>query len=65
MAERPDTVDDGVTGLPAEFEALRWFHLPPVCLSDADRHRCRDTGNPGSERQRSSTAAVIDPLHLL
>ena len=35
MAERTDTVDDGVTGLPAEFEALRWFHLPPVCLSES------------------------------
>jgi hypothetical protein len=35
MAERPNTVDDGPTGLPAEFEALRWFHLPPVCLSES------------------------------
>ena len=32
IAEHPDTVDDGPTGLPAVFEALRWFHLPAACL---------------------------------
>ena len=35
MAERPDIVDDGVTRIPPEFEALRWFHLSPVCLSES------------------------------
>jgi selenocysteine lyase/cysteine desulfurase len=33
MAGRPDAVEDGPTGLAAEFEALRWFVLPPGCLS--------------------------------
>jgi len=28
----PDRIDDGPTGLPDDFEALRWFVLPPVCL---------------------------------
>jgi selenocysteine lyase/cysteine desulfurase len=33
LAARSDAVDDGPTGLPAEFEALRWFPLPPECLA--------------------------------
>jgi selenocysteine lyase/cysteine desulfurase len=33
IAEHPDSVDDGPTGLPTEFETLRWFPLPSVCLS--------------------------------
>ncbi len=32
FASRADLVDDGPTGLPEDFEALRWFVLPPVCL---------------------------------
>jgi hypothetical protein len=36
LAGRPDQIEDGSTGLPDEFEALRWFHLPPGCLSDHD-----------------------------
>jgi hypothetical protein len=24
---------DGLSGLPADVEALRWFHLPPACLT--------------------------------
>jgi len=32
MAARPDRLDEGPTGLPPEFEALRWFPLPPACL---------------------------------
>ena len=32
VAGRPDHVADGPTGLPASFEALREFHLPPRCL---------------------------------
>jgi len=30
-----DEVPDGATGLPAHFEALRWFPLPPDCLTTA------------------------------
>jgi selenocysteine lyase/cysteine desulfurase len=29
----PGRIDAGPTGLPPEFEALRWFPLPPSCLS--------------------------------
>lgn len=32
----PDEPADGTTGLPAGFEALRWFPLPPQCLDDLD-----------------------------
>jgi selenocysteine lyase/cysteine desulfurase len=35
LAGRPDQVGDGTTGLPPEFEALRWFVLPPECLTPA------------------------------
>ncbi|MFF4656412.1 aminotransferase class V-fold PLP-dependent enzyme [Streptomyces sp. NPDC001381] len=33
FASRPDRLDAGPTGLPADFERMRWFPLPPVCLS--------------------------------
>jgi selenocysteine lyase/cysteine desulfurase len=32
LATRPRRIDGGPTGLSAEFEALRWFPLPPACL---------------------------------
>jgi selenocysteine lyase/cysteine desulfurase len=32
MASRPRHIGDGPTGLSPEFEALRWFPLPPACL---------------------------------
>jgi hypothetical protein len=32
LAARPAHLDQGPTGLPPEFEALRWFPLPPACL---------------------------------
>jgi len=32
LAARPARLADGPTGLPPEFEALRWFPLPPACL---------------------------------
>jgi selenocysteine lyase/cysteine desulfurase len=28
----PDQVGDGPTGLPADFERMRWFPLPPACV---------------------------------
>jgi len=37
LASRPDRLDDGPTGLPGDFEQLRWFHLPPACLHDNQR----------------------------
>jgi len=33
LSSRPDQLDDRPTGLPGDFERLRWFHLPPACLS--------------------------------
>ncbi|CAN5658029.1 aminotransferase class V-fold PLP-dependent enzyme [soil metagenome] len=35
MAARSDKVPDGDTGLPAHFEALRWFPLPASCVTAA------------------------------
>ena len=32
LAARPVHLEEGSTGLPPEFEALRWFPLPPACL---------------------------------
>ncbi len=32
LAARPARLDGGPTGLPPEFETLRWFPLPPACL---------------------------------
>ena len=32
LAARPAALDDGPTGLGPDFEALRWFPLPPACL---------------------------------
>jgi selenocysteine lyase/cysteine desulfurase len=32
LAARPARLDEGPTGLPSDFEALRWFPLPPACL---------------------------------
>ena len=36
LAARPDHIDDGPTGLPGDFEALRWFPLPPACLAPTE-----------------------------
>ena len=35
LAVTPDRLDDGPAGLPDDFEELRWFCLPPVCLDGA------------------------------
>lgn len=37
FAAAADRIDDGPTGLPEDFEALRWFHLPGACLVDPHR----------------------------
>ena len=34
LTGRPDRLEDGPTGLPDDFERLRWFPLPPTCLPD-------------------------------
>jgi selenocysteine lyase/cysteine desulfurase len=35
LAARPARLDNGPTGLPDDFEELRWFALPPACLEGA------------------------------
>lgn len=35
FAARDDHLDEGPTGLPPDFEALRWFPLPPACTAPA------------------------------
>jgi len=37
IATLPDRLDEGPTGLPPDFEALRWFPLPLACLQDVPR----------------------------
>ena len=32
LGARPAHLEEGPTGLPPDFEALRWFPLPPACL---------------------------------
>ncbi|MFD8304547.1 aminotransferase class V-fold PLP-dependent enzyme [Streptomyces sp. NPDC059690] len=32
LAARPGPLDTGPTGLPADFERMRWFPLPPTCV---------------------------------
>ncbi|GAB1692803.1 aminotransferase class V-fold PLP-dependent enzyme [Krasilnikovia sp. M28-CT-15] len=36
ISSRPDSIDGDPTGLPPDFEALRWFHLPPTCVTRPD-----------------------------
>ena len=36
IGEHPDDIDGGPTGLTPDFETLRWFHLPPICLTPAE-----------------------------
>jgi selenocysteine lyase/cysteine desulfurase len=36
LAGRPERFDEGPTGLSDDFEALRWFLLPPACLTRTD-----------------------------
>lgn len=62
MAQRPDHIEQGPTGLSADFEKLRWFPLPKICLTvpSASGEAC-DTSpeqSPGSSAcpsERSST----------
>ena len=48
LAARPAAVNDGPTGLGPDFEALRWFPLPPACLgpqpADAAAHPASGPG---------------------
>ncbi|GAA4725520.1 aminotransferase [Phytohabitans rumicis] len=38
LATYPKQIDSGPTGLDSDFEALRWFHLPPACLGRTASH---------------------------
>jgi selenocysteine lyase/cysteine desulfurase len=52
MAAAPDPLDDGPTGLSAEFEALRWFHLPAACLTDPPGAAAACANRPPTPRRR-------------
>ncbi|WP_160148774.1 aminotransferase class V-fold PLP-dependent enzyme [Amycolatopsis alkalitolerans] len=39
LEARPDGIESGPTGLAADFEELRWFHLPPGCLTQPEIRR--------------------------
>jgi len=53
LASRPDRLEEGPTGLPADLEALRWFPLPPGCLDHA--------GGYLTNRPRRYAAAAASP----
>ena len=38
LVARPDHIDDSPTGLAEDFEALRWFPLPPVSLTPTEKN---------------------------
>ncbi len=40
LASRADHIDEGPTGLASDFEALRWFPLPPACLTRTEDRMC-------------------------
>jgi selenocysteine lyase/cysteine desulfurase len=48
LASRPARLDDRPTGLPDDFERLRWFHLPPACLHDNQRRAPTPPAEPGT-----------------
>ncbi|NKQ59352.1 aminotransferase class V-fold PLP-dependent enzyme [Amycolatopsis sp. K13G38] len=48
LEARPDAVAAGPTGLPADFEELRWFHLPPHCLVPAEIRPGSGTAAPAA-----------------
>ena len=55
LAARPAALADGPTGLGPDFEALRWFALPPVCLGPQPADHLADAAahpapGPGSAR---------------
>jgi selenocysteine lyase/cysteine desulfurase len=45
LAARPAALDDGPTGLSPDFEALRWFPLPPACLRPQPAGRSASTAD--------------------
>ena len=67
LAALPGHIDDGPTGLSPEFEALRWFPLPPACLpSQAARAASTDTGcreNPQARPGHESGPMALAGLY--
>jgi selenocysteine lyase/cysteine desulfurase len=51
LAALPERLDDGPTGLPPSFEALRWFPLPPGCMQ-------QETAKAGAEAIRSECSRL-------
>lgn len=49
----PDETADGPTGLPAGFEALRWFPLPPQCLAGLDTAQAAETSRAAETSEPS------------
>ena len=59
LAARPDAIPTGPTGLPDHFEVLRWFHLPPQCLSGRDQFASERA--PTARCVRCATADYVTP----
>ena len=59
LAARPAHPDDGPTGLPPEFEALRWFPLPPPASRDGRPARLRPADVPLPPPRRPSVRSGL------
>jgi hypothetical protein len=53
LASHPISIDDGPTGLSPEFEALRWFPLPPACLQPGPASNCSGARDHAPDGQAS------------
>jgi selenocysteine lyase/cysteine desulfurase len=57
LAGLPSHIDDGPTGLSPQFEALRWFPLPPACLPATQRKQ-RSSPDTAAPRARTRHPAA-------
>lgn len=58
----PSRVDDGPTGLSPDFEALRWFPLPPACLPAPEAARWTRIG-AGCRKSRQSGPMTLGGIY--